>query len=170
MDIPVRLLWVLPMGAPRMTRNWLIKSIIAGACGSAAHSLLMVVKTKAGLLPSFQPYESLQHVLAHWVGGDVHPSVTWALSFLNGSLVIGSLFGRGYRMLPGPNGAVKGLVFGLLGWLAMGLLFFPLLGLGAFATGIGLGVQPALFALAMLLTYSVVMGVVYDALDARLPA
>lgn len=157
MDIPVRLLWVLPMGAPRITRNWLIGSIVAGACGSAAHSLLMVVKAEAGLLPAFQPYESLQHVLALWVGGDVHPSVTWALSFLNGSLVIGSLFGRGYRMLPGPNGAVKGLVFGLLG-------------LGVFATGIALGLQPALFALAMLLTYSVVMGVVYDALDARLPA
>jgi len=41
---------------------------------------------------------------------------------------------------------------------------FPLLGLGVFSTGIGLGVWPALFSLAMLLTYSVVMGVVYDAL------
>jgi hypothetical protein len=47
----------------------------------------------------------------------------------------------------------------------MGLVFFPLLGLGLFATGIGLGVWPALFSLAMLLTYSVVMGVVYDGLN-----
>ena len=46
----------------------------------------------------------------------------------------------------------------------MGLLFFPLLGLGLFAIGAGLGIWPALFSLAMLLTYSVVLGIVYAAL------
>jgi hypothetical protein len=40
-----------------------------------------------------------------------------------------------------------------------------LLGLGLFAGEVGLGVRPALFSLAMLLTYSVVMGIVYAALD-----
>lgn len=90
-----------------------------------------------------------------------------ALSFLNGSLVVGALFGRLYRRLPGRNGAVKGLIFGLFGWMVMGLLFFPWLGLGVFALSVGLGIQPALFSLAMLLAYSVVMGMVYDALDAR---
>ena len=34
-----------------------------------------------------------------------------------------------------------------------------------FATQIGHGLSPALFSLAMLLTYSVVMGIVYAALD-----
>ena len=60
---------------------------------------------------------------------------------------------------------MKGLNFGVLGWAVMGVLFFPLLGLGVFATGTGLGVWPALFSLGMLLTYSVVMGVVYDGLN-----
>ena len=60
---------------------------------------------------------------------------------------------------------MKGLNFGVLCWAVMGVLFFPLLGLGVFSTGIGLGVWPALFSLAMLLTYSVVMGVVYDGLN-----
>jgi hypothetical protein len=57
------------------------------------------------------------------------------------------------------------LIFGVLGWAIMGLLFFPLLGLGFFATQIGLGLSPALFSLAMLLAYSVVMGIVYATLD-----
>jgi len=57
------------------------------------------------------------------------------------------------------------LSFGVWCWVVMGLVFFPLLGLGLFATGIGLGVWPALFSLAMLLTYSVVMGVVYERLN-----
>jgi hypothetical protein len=47
----------------------------------------------------------------------------------------------------------------------MGSIFFPLLGLGLLASGLDLGIQPALFSLAMLLTYSVVLGCVYAALN-----
>jgi len=43
----------------------------------------------------------------------------------------------------------------------MDLLFFPLLGLGLFATSLGIGLWPALFSLGMMLAYSVVMGTVY---------
>jgi hypothetical protein len=146
-----------------MTRIW--KSAAAGLCGSAAHSFLMFLKSWIGLLPSFQPYDSLQTALSHVVGVEVHPIVPWALSFLNGSIIVGLAFGQIYRWLPGTNGATKGLTFGVFGWAAMGLLFFPLLGLGVFAANLGLGISPALFSLAMLLTYSVVMGIIYAALN-----
>ena len=63
---------------------------------------------------------------------------------------------------------MKGFVSGVLGWLAMDLIFFPLLGLGLFATKLGLGLWPALFSLAMMLTYSVVMGTVYSMIDVKL--
>lgn len=49
----------------------------------------------------------------------------------------------------------------------MGLAFFPIIGLGFFALEAGLGISPALFSLTMLLTYSIVMGAVYDALYAK---
>ena len=109
----------------------------AGLAGSAAHSCLMILKSRAGLLPSFQPYDDLQRLLGDLVGGSVGPAVPWLLSFANGALVLGFLFGRTYRLLPGRSGAVKGLVFGLIGWILMGLVFFPLLGRGLFATGRG---------------------------------
>ena len=57
----------------------------------------------------------------------------WVLSFLNGFIVISFVFRLLYRWLPGRNGAVKGFVFGFLGWAFMNLMFFPLLGLGVFA-------------------------------------
>jgi hypothetical protein len=57
------------------------------------------------------------------------------------------------------------VTFGIVGWAAMGSIFFPLLGLGLFATRLDLGIQPALFSLAMLLAYSVVLGSVYAALN-----
>jgi uncharacterized protein DUF6789 len=145
-------------------KHWIWKSIVAGACGAAAHSSLMFFKSRMGLLPSFQPYASLQNALDCLFGSDVHPIVLWLLSFVSGATLVGFLFARLYHLLPGRRGAVKGLIFGLLAWAMMGLLLFPLLGLGLFAVDVGLGIAPALFSLAMLLTYGIVMGVVYTAL------
>jgi len=76
-------------------------------------------------------------------------------------------FGRTYHLLPGHSGAAKGFVFGLLGWLVMGLLFFPILGRGAFATQAGLGFLPALFSLLMVLSYSIVMGMAYSTMNRK---
>ena len=141
------------------------RAFVAGLCGSAAHTTLMLFKAQTGWLPSFQPYDALQTALARLIGTNVNPIVPWALSFLNGATVVGLVFGRVYQSLPGGNGATKGLIFGLFGWLIMGALFFPLLGLGFFGAATGAGIAPALFSLGMLLTYSVVMGMVYSALS-----
>jgi hypothetical protein len=126
----------------------------------------MYLKFRMGWLPTFQPYRALQITLSQMVGTEVHPVVPWALSFLNGATLVSFVFARIHSLLPGDNGAVKGLVFGVLGWLAMGSVFFPLLGMGPFAFGIGLGWGPALFSFAMFLTYSVVLGMAYTVLAA----
>ena len=148
-----------------MGANGIWKSLAAGLCGSAAHTGLMLLKSRMGWLPSFHPYEDLQQALSQFVGGSVHPLVPWALSFLNGAVVLGMVFGRSYRLLPGRSGAAKGFVFGVLGWIAMGVLFFPMLGRGLFATGAGLGLLPALFSLLMLLSYGIIMGIAFSALN-----
>jgi hypothetical protein len=41
-----------------MTGRWIWKVVVAGLCGSSAHSLLMYLKWRLGLLPSFQPYDT----------------------------------------------------------------------------------------------------------------
>ena len=143
------------------------RSLAAGFCGSVAHSGLMFLKSQFDLLPSFHPYDDLQRTLSELVGSSVHPWVPWALSFLNGSIVLGFLFGRTYRLLPGRSGAAKGFVFSLLGWLVMGLLFFPMLGRGAFATQVGLGFLPAVFSLLMVLSYSIVVGLAYSTMSRK---
>lgn len=144
-------------------RIW--RSLAAGFCGSAAHSGLMFLKSRMDWLPSFHPYEDLQQALSELVGGSVSPAIPWILSYLNGAVVLGFLFGRVYRLLPGRIGAAKGAIFGVFGWIAMGVLFFPMLHQGLFASRAGLGIRPALFSLAMLLTYSIVMGIAYSALN-----
>ena len=141
-------------------RVW--KSIAAGLCGSVAHSGLMTLKSWAHIMPSFQPYHDLQTLLTTLAGNSVHPIVPWALSFFNGSVVLGFLFGLSYRRLPGRTGAAKGMIFGLAVWAVMGLTFFPAIGKGLFATQAGLGVAPTFFTLVMVLTYSVTLGVAYS--------
>jgi hypothetical protein len=149
-------------------RIW--KSMAAGLCGSAAHSGLMLLKSRMDWLPAFHPYEDLQQALSSLLGSSVPAPIPWALSFLNGAVVLGILFGRLYRRLPGRSGAAKGFVFGILGWVAMGLLFFPALGRGFFAVRAGLGVLPAFFSLAMLLTYGTFMGIAYSILNGKAAA
>ena len=151
----------------RAAKEWIWKVAIAGLCGSITHTLLMLAKAKLGILEPFQPYRSLQLALVYWSGHAVHPLLPWLLSYVNGSTLAGFAFARLYRHLPGTSGPGKGFVAGMLGWLAMDLIFFPLLGLGLFAVHVGLGAWPALFSLAMMLTYSVVMGAVYGMIDAR---
>jgi hypothetical protein len=119
-------------------KGWIWKSVIAGTAGTIVHALFMYSKSRTGLLPSFQPYHSFQTALSHWVGADVPAIVPWALSFLNGMAIWGFLFGRINGWLPGHNGVTKGLTFGVIGWVLMGLIFFPLIGLGPFAFGAGL--------------------------------
>lgn len=143
-------------------RGWVWKVALAGLCGSITHTLLMFAKARLGILQSFQPYQSLQIALSDWTGRHVHAAVPWLISYLNGSTAAGFLFARPYWHLPGKSGLMKGLIAGLLGWLAMDLIFLPLLGLGPFAMKLGLGLGPALFSLWMMLTYSVVMGIVYS--------
>ena len=143
------------------------KSLVPGLCGTATHFCVMFLKSWTSFLPSFHPYEDLQRALGNLVGSSVHPVVPWALSFLNGIVVLGFLFGRIYRLLPGRYGVVKGFVFGVFGWIVMGLLYYPALGLGPFATHAGLGVLPALFSLLMVLSYSIVVGIAYSALSPK---
>lgn len=147
--------------------SWVWKSLVAGLCGIIAHTLIVFIKVRVGWLPSFQPYQALQSTLGRFFSESVPPIVPWIISYLNGITIVGLLFGSSYRLLPGKHGITKGVSVGILVWLIMGLLFFPMLGLGPFAWFTGLGIKPALFSLAMVLTYSTVMGIVYAALDAH---
>jgi hypothetical protein len=145
----------------RKARN----SVIAGLCGMTAHSILMLVHSKVGPLREFQPNEDIQRALSSIIGSEVHPALAWLLSFVNGALIWGLIFGQAYRFLPGRRPWQKGVFFGVCAWAVMGLLFFPLVDRGLFATNYGLGLAPALLMLIMMLSYSVTMSLIYHLLS-----
>lgn len=144
--------------------DWIWKSLVSSICGSLAHAALMETKLRAGLLPDFDPAGALELKLAplfaHFSLGGAEP---WLLSQLNGATVIGLLFGRFYHHLPGDSGLAKGFLLGVAGWLLLSLVLFPLLGLGPFGSAIG----PAVFSFAMVQAFSLVLGAVYAALQAK---
>ena len=148
-----------------MTLRRMRNSFIAGLCGTAVHSLLLLIHSKTGPLPEFQPNEDIQRGLSWLTGTHVHPAVAWLLLFVNGAVIWGFIFGQVYRFLPGNSPWQKGVFFGVGAWLVMGVIFFPLVERGIFAGDLGLGIAPAVLMLVMLLTYSVTMSLVYDFLS-----
>jgi uncharacterized protein DUF6789 len=140
-------------------------AFIAGFCGTVVHSLLILVHSRSGPLPGFQPNEDIQRGLSWLLGTEVDPAFVWLLSFVNGAIVWGFVFGQTYRFLPGNSPWLKGVYFGVCAWLAMGFLFFPLVDRGIFAAKLGLGIAPAMLMLGALLAYSVTMSLVYNLLD-----
>jgi Family of unknown function (DUF6789) len=90
-------------------KGWIWKAVIAGSCGTTVHFIFMYFRTRNGVLPSFQPYQAFQFALSQWVGTNVPAIVPWALSFVNGMTILGFLFAWFNRLLPGRNGALKGI-------------------------------------------------------------
>ena len=74
-----------------------LRSIAAGLCGSAAHTILMTLKAWFGWLPAFRPYDGLQALLASLTGSDVPALVPWLLTYFNGAVVLGLIYGRNKR-------------------------------------------------------------------------
>lgn len=146
--------------------RWIWTSAVASGCGTLAHIGLMELKSGLHLLPQFDPASALLDSLKPLFTRAMQDGAPlWLLSQLNGAFLIGLLFGRFFHRLPGGSGVAKGFLLGLAGWLLLGIGLFPAIGLGPFATSLGLGAGPALFSLAMVEAYSVVLGAVYAALQ-----
>ena len=139
-----------------------VAAILAGLSGTLAHLALMSAKSAFDIVPDFQPYDALQATLSAFAGRELHPLILWLLSWLNGALLVGFIFARIWRHVPGQSGFVKGIVFGIAAWLIMGLVVFPIIGLGFF--GSIYGSQAILLSAVMLLIYSATMGTAYGLL------
>jgi hypothetical protein len=122
----------------------------------------MWLKARSGVLPEFNPYVDLQRTIMSAMGALVPQSLLWAIAFLNGALLVSFVFHRTYDFLPGKSSITKGVAFGVLAWVAMGLVLFPLIGEGLFASAVGRGFLPALLSLAMLLIYGLTLSVIYS--------
>ena len=54
-------------GRGRLLWDWVWTSAVSGLCGSIASTALIYFKARAGILPTFQPYQNFQAALGHLV-------------------------------------------------------------------------------------------------------
>jgi hypothetical protein len=151
-------------GHAGMKLRRIFMSLIAGLGASTVHLALMELKVRTGLLPTFDPYTDLQRLLASLLPLAPQTPGAWLLPTLNGSMLLGFLFGQLFPYLPGRSAWIKGGVFGIFSWLLLGLVLLPWAGIGIFAARLDLGVKPALLMLAMLSTYAITVSVLYSRL------
>lgn len=139
-------------------------AVIAGVCGMAAQSGLMAARRALGILPGFQPYADLQHLLSEIVGPSLAHDLAWLLPMVSGALVWSSIFAWAYARIPARSALGKGMLVTAFAWALTGLAIMPALGHGLFAARAGAGAGPALMMLAMLATYCLTLSLVYGRL------
>ena len=136
-----------------------IKSgLTAGFAASAVLGILMVIKTRLGLLPELNPIAEIVAIVDHYTGLQFPPDTGWVGHFLIGTFGWGIIYTWVRKILPGPA-AVKGMIFGVLAWLAMMLVFMPAAGHGFF--GLALGWVGPVVTLVLHLVFGAVLGSVY---------
>lgn len=132
--------------------------LIAGFIATVVLSILMIVKSSAGLLPQLNPIEDITHVAGQPTGTTLPLLFGWLGHFVLGTIVWGTIYAALQASLPGTP-VVRGLVFGALAWLAMMIFFMPLAGHGLFA--LSLGPQVTVATLVLHLIYGAVLGEAY---------
>lgn len=139
------------------------KGLEAGFTATIFVSIILYAQQALGFMPQFQ----LIDLLVSAAGTPGQPLMGWLLHFVVGV----GLWGAGFAVLsphlPGPHW-LRGVLFGILAWLAMMIAFLPSAGLPMFAAGLGLSIP--LFALGIHLAFGLVLGETYHLLLHYLPS
>lgn len=128
------------------------KGVVAGLAGTAALSILMVMKSMMGVMPQLDVIGMLGNMM------HVPPAVAWVIHFMIGA-IWGLLFAVLYSRLPGGSAIVKGMVLLTGAWLVMMLMVMPMAGAGVF--GMKLGMMAPVMTWVLHLVFGAVMGLVY---------
>jgi hypothetical protein len=85
-------------------------------------------------------------------------AVAWMMHFGIGA-ICGAVYAISYRVIPGRNPVVKGMLLLTGVWLLMMVMVMPMAGAGLF--GMKLGVMAPMMTLVLHLVFGVVLGLVY---------
>jgi hypothetical protein len=133
----------------------IFKGIAAGAVATALLAGLLVAQRALGLVPELH----LIGLLAAGLGVPGNLLVGWIVYIAASAVVGGALFAWLEPRLPADTIVKRGLLFGVLVWLAQMLLFMPAANTGLFGLELGAGVP--LFTLMTNVAYGAVLGWVY---------
>lgn len=136
--------------------NKIAKGMIAGFVATTVLSIMMMVKSKMGVMPELD----VIHMLGGMMGGSL--AVGWIAHFMIGIVGWGAGFAVLNKLIPGSNNVVKGIVFGIAAWLMMMIAVMPMAGAGFF--GMKMGMMAPVMTFMLHVVYGAVLGTVYTVL------
>lgn len=143
------------------------KGMLAGLVATIVLSIIMLLKDALGIMPALDVIGALSGLL-----GSDSRIVGWIAHFVLGTVPWGLAFVVIERHLPG-GCAMRGVLFGGLAWVAMMVVFMPLIGAGLFANNLGWAVWAVTLVLHVIygwtlgFTYGRLTGTVGDYPPAR---
>ncbi|HET7681980.1 MAG TPA: DUF6789 family protein [Xanthobacteraceae bacterium] len=144
-----------------MPNSW--KGVIAGFFATVILSAIFLSFKALGILPELDIVQHIDKL------GSIQMAAAWVDHFIVGTLLWGPIFTAFDATTDERRPRwQKGLVFGVLAWVAMMVIFMPVIGAGLFGWRLGL-VEPV-GMLGLHLVYGLVLGVVFEFLDKRYPA
>ncbi len=135
--------------------------LVAGFLATVVLSLLMVLKAMMGVAPGFSVIAGNAALFAK-LGTPTTSTWGWIWHFLIGTVAWGLLFAAIRDLLPGSSEPMRGLVFGLIAWVAMMVVWMPMAGKSLFAIP-----DPGMMALVMTLVLHLIYGLVLGWVYAR---
>ncbi len=139
------------------------KGVESGFVATLVISALMLAQFATGIAPEF----NLIALLKQAANTPDYASIAWIAHFAIGTVLWGLGFAVLSPHLPGPHW-LRGLIFGVLAWVAMMVLFLPAAGLPIFAQGLGATIPVA--SLVLHLVFGAVLGETYHVLLHYLPS
>ncbi|MGO4712158.1 DUF6789 family protein [Bradyrhizobium sp. 2TAF24] len=130
-----------------------MKGLVAGFVATAILSALIVMKAMMGVMPELNPVKMIADML------DAPPAVGWAMHFMIGTVLWGTLFAWLNPGLPGGSHWLKGIVFAVGAWLVMMVVMMPMAGAGLF--GSHLGMMAPIMTLMLHIVFGFVLGAIY---------
>ena len=130
--------------------------LLAGLAATIVLSLLMVLKTKMGVMPDLD----IINMIAVTMGGGA--ALGWAVHSIIGVVGYGSAMVILNERLPGDSPTGHGVIIGILGWLIMMIMVMPIAGVGMF--GMAMGLMAPMMTLVLHLIFGTVLGWTYGKL------
>ncbi len=104
--------------------NW-IKGMAAGFVATVVLSAMMAMKATMGVMPELNPIKMIADMLG------APTAIGWAMHFMIGTVLWGSLFAWLNPGLPGESHWLKGIVFAIGAWLIIMIAMMPMAGVGS---------------------------------------
>jgi hypothetical protein len=130
-----------------------MKGMVAGFVATLILSALMAMKAMMGVTPELNPIKMIADMLG------ASPAVGWAMHFMIGTMLWGTLFAWLNPSLPGESHWLRGIVFAVGAWLVMMAAMMPMAGAGFF--GSHLGMMAPVMTLMLHIVFGFVLGAVY---------